>query len=81
MEPKGLVDADAVAAAIGLTRESVLRYARAGVIPSIRLSRRAVRFDLGAVLRSLDESARDRPNESDGHVGSDQNGERGRVDR
>ena len=49
----GLVDAGEVARAVGVSRETVLRWAADGRIPVVRVNRRTLRFDLKKVLDSL----------------------------
>jgi hypothetical protein len=50
-----------VADALGLCVHSVARYTRAGLLPCIKLNRRVVRYDPGAVrafIRSAQEGVR-----------------------
>jgi excisionase family DNA binding protein len=52
-----LVSDSVVAQKLGVSRETIRRWRRSGRIPCHVLSERAIRFDLDAVLRSLDAKA------------------------
>ena len=49
-----LVNARTLASHLGITDKSVLRMAREGRIPSVRFSKRVIRFDVNAVDRALE---------------------------
>lgn len=49
-----LLTARELAAELGVGWETVLRWARAGRIPAVRLSARVVRFELAAVLEAVE---------------------------
>lgn len=54
-----LLRTDELAAVLNATPETIRRWAKAGVIPSIRLRERVIRFDLAAVRAALaDATAR-----------------------
>ena len=56
-----LLDPDEMAAVSNMDRLAVLRLAREGKIPCVRFSRKAIRFDLDAVLEALSAPAKPRP--------------------
>ncbi len=49
----GFVTARELATALGLNEQSVYRFARAGIIPSIRIGRKILRFDAEQVCKAL----------------------------
>jgi excisionase family DNA binding protein len=51
-----LVNASAVAAALGVSRETVYRLARLDRLPSVRIGPRSVRFDPAAVAAAVTTS-------------------------
>jgi len=51
-----LVTAKTLAEEYGVRRETILRWAREGLIPSLRISRGVTRFDPGEVRRVLTEA-------------------------
>ena len=53
-----LLDADELASVLNVSREAVWRLARSGIIPSYRAGR-LYRFDLAAVLATLEQAAQD----------------------
>lgn len=65
------VTARQLAAVLQVSESTVHRLAREGRIPSVRLTPRLVRFNLRAVLRALDGTAKPkpapRPANKDGH--------------
>jgi len=54
----GAVDAKEMARILGVSRETIVRYAKAGDIPSLRVGR-LWRFDADAVLKALATPAPD----------------------
>ena len=54
--PEQLVTAEGVATRFGVNVETVNRWARIGIIPCIRPSRRIVRFKLSEVERALTQT-------------------------
>jgi len=52
-----LVDASAVAEAMGIRSATVRRWANQGLIPVVRISSRTVRFDLADVLAAIRKMA------------------------
>lgn len=54
-----LLTAQQMASELGLRPGTVKRWARSGIIPSLRLSGKVVRFDSDAVQRVLRERAND----------------------
>ena len=52
-----IVDSRGLAAKLGVTPSTVLTWARLGLIPCLRATRRPVLFDLAEVERALTEGA------------------------
>jgi excisionase family DNA binding protein len=50
-----LLTAEELAEVLGVNRDTVLRLARAGTIPCIRMTARLVRFDKDKVLAALNQ--------------------------
>lgn len=50
-----LVDAEVIAGELGLGRTDVLKLARQRLIPSIRFSRKLIRFDRARVRAAVDQ--------------------------
>jgi excisionase family DNA binding protein len=48
-----LIDAGELGRVLGLHRETVLTLAREGKIPSLRISRKVIRFEIRAVLEAM----------------------------
>lgn len=55
--PGPMLTAREVADSLGLSPETVLRWARTGKLPSVRLSNRAIRFPQAAIDRWVAERA------------------------
>jgi excisionase family DNA binding protein len=55
MAEEGLVDADVIAEYLNIPRKDVLKLARMGFIPAIRLTRKLIRFNRAKVRAALDQ--------------------------
>jgi excisionase family DNA binding protein len=55
MAEEGLVDADVIAEYLNIPRKDVLKLARMGLIPAIRLTRKLIRFNRAKVRAALDQ--------------------------
>ena len=80
--PEPLLDVDAVAAALGVTRWSIYRWAAQGRIPCLKLGRKR-RFELAAVVDALrsDYYAGGQPDEPTRHAPSRRNARSGPAHR
>ncbi len=56
VERDGFVAAEAVAAHLGIRRNTVVAWARSGKIPALKMSKKVLRFQMADVLKALGAS-------------------------
>jgi len=58
VEPSAkLLDTDKLAEVLGVSVSTIKTWARKGLIPSLRVGKRTIRFDLGAVRAAMERNA------------------------